>query len=397
MKLLQLSPQFPFPLSDGGKISIVNMTRALVQQGCEVDVLCLSKLLPSKELIDEFRLYTGAHCTCITHDTSNSPIAILRSLFDLKNPLYMRKHRSTNYEIALINLITEQTYDGILCDHTAMAEYGLKASHMSHIPVVLRMHNIEHIIWERYADRFSSLDPRKVFILSQVRKLKQKEVEYASLMQHCAMITEQDVDILQEYNQLIKATYVPVGIDTKKFHPKERIQTAPHTLIHATTYDWVHNVEAIDWFISEVMPTIHKEYAAELHLLGKHMPDRYRTMKDIGIIGKGFVENMNDMLNNASIYIAPLFVGAGIRIKILEAMSAGLPVIASKISAEGIKANREDGLIVCNDATEFIMEISYLIQNPDQARLLGEKARSFILQHHSWERSAERMKELFQR
>jgi glycosyltransferase involved in cell wall biosynthesis len=125
------------------------------------------------------------------------------------------------------------------------------------------------------------------------------------------------------------------------------------------------------------------------------MPERYKDNSTAGLIGHGFVEDMNAMLNTASMYIAPLFVGAGIRIKILEAMAAGLPVIASRISAEGIQASREDGLIICDDADQFIKEISGLIMNPEEAKRLGGNARSFILEHHSWEKSAQQMIALF--
>ncbi|MGA1249717.1 MAG: glycosyltransferase [Candidatus Kapaibacteriota bacterium] len=295
-----------------------------------------------------------------------------------------------------MEFLQENHYDGILCDHSAMAQYGVKASSVSGAPVIVRMHNIEHIIWERFADRFGSFDPRKFYVLSEARKLKRKEIEYSIKVSYSAMITHRDVQVLHDLEDNIRAIHVPVGIDTELFHPNENdIPRIPNRLIHATTYDWVHNVDAIDWFIREVMPTIQRKLAAELYLLGKHMPVRYQTMTDQGIHGLGFVEDINSMLNTASIYIAPLFVGAGIRIKILEAMSAGLPVIASKISAEGIEANREEGLIICNDANDFIAEISHLLMHPEEARVLGENARSFILNHHTWEHSAKLLKTLF--
>ena len=115
-----------------------------------------------------------------------------------------------------------------------------------------------------------------------------------------------------------------------------------------------------------------------------------------GLIGKGYVENINVELNKASIYIAPLFVGGGIRIKILEAMSAGLPVIASPVSAEGIMAKREDGLIICSTKEEWILEIFNLMDNPIVSKELGVKARSFIEKNHSWEVTANRMMHLIQ-
>jgi glycosyltransferase involved in cell wall biosynthesis len=87
-------------------------------------------------------------------------------------------------------------------------------------------------------------------------------------------------------------------------------------------------------------------------------------------------------------------VGGGIRIKILEAMSAGLPVIASPVSAEGIMAKREDGLIICSTKEEWILEISNLMENPDLSRELRGNARSFIEKNHSWEFTANKMMHL---
>lgn len=395
MRLLQLSPQFPFPLSDGGKISITNMTRALVQQGCEIDVFCLTKKVPPTETIEQFQEYTGATIHCIEHNTGNSLKAIIASLFDRFNPLYIRKHRSLAFEEAIKQHLQQFRCDGILCDHTAMAEQGLNASDNGRIPVIVRMHNIEHVIWERYAERFHKIDPRRLYIQTQATKLKQKEISFATSAFHCAMITSHDVEVMHAMNSSIRATHIPVGVDTSTFHPIGREKSVYNRLIHATTYDWIHNVEAIDWFIEQVLPSINQTFGAELHLFGKHMPERYMDNSKAGLIGHGFVEDMNAMLNTASMYVAPLFVGAGIRIKILEAMAAGLPVIASSISAEGIQAGREEGLIICDDADQFIREISRLITYPQEAKQLGERARTFIMGHHSWDQTAQNMIELF--
>jgi glycosyltransferase involved in cell wall biosynthesis len=209
------------------------------------------------------------------------------------------------------------------------------------------------------------------------------------------MITESDVEKISSFNSAISASYIPVGVDISIFKPIH-VTKSIHGLIHATTYDWVHNVEALDWFIAEILPEIQKRFSTELVLLGKHMPEHYRNGMIPGLIGKGYVENINEELNKASIYIAPLFVGGGIRIKILEAMSTGLPIIASPISAEGILAKREDGLIICSTKEEWILEIFNLMDNPIVSKELGEKARSFIEKNHSWEFSANRMMHLIQ-
>lgn len=395
MNILQLSPQFPFPLTDGGKISISNMTRALVQEGCTVRMLCLSQTKPTDQDLEAFSSYTGAHCEIVQHDTTNSPLSILYSLFDFQDPLYIRKHRSVAFEVKLRSLLNTHSFDGILCDHSAMAEYGILASAIIGKPLTIRMHNIEHVIWERYAQRFHSLDPRHIYIASQARKLQRKECEYSSKASYAAMITEHDVNIINGMAPSVNAVYVPVGIDTDLFVPSSTAKKLSNRMIHATTYDWIHNIEAIDWFIAKILPELHANEGAELCLLGKNMPQRYLNESAKGVQGLGFVEDINSALNSASFYVAPLFVGGGIRIKILEAMASGLPVIASPISAEGIHASREDGLIICSTADEFIQESTYLLQHPDTAKQLGLRARSFIMQNHSWKSAAKSMMNLF--
>lgn len=396
MKILQLSPQFPYPLSDGGKISIANMTRALVSSSCEVTMFCLVSKMPAQSEIKAFEEYSGAKCNCIVHDTRNSPKAILQSVFDSRNPLYIRKHLSKSLHEALESFLKKEAIDAILCDHTAMAETGLCASSLAHAPCIIRMHNIEHVIWERYANRLSIVDPRRWYVASQAKKLGDREIDLCSKAHLLAMITEHDVNVISSMNKNIKASYIPVGIDMDCFKPSATESIIQHRMIHATTYDWIHNVEALDWFIAEVLPEVQMIINAELVLLGKHMPERYANGKTKGLIGKGYVPDINAELNQSAMYIAPLFVGGGIRIKILEAMSAGLPVIASPISAEGIKAKREDGLIICSTREEWVNEISRLIQNPLETKDLGIHAREFIRNNHSWDFSAKKMMHMIQ-
>ncbi len=396
MKILQLSPQFPYPLSDGGKISIANMTRALVSASCEVTMFCLVSKMPTQSEIKAFEAYSGATCRCFVHDTRNTPLAILQSIFDFNNPLYIRKHRSAMLHQEIESFLKEESIDAILCDHTAMAESGLFASSIAQKPCIIRMHNIEHVIWERYANRLSFFDPRKWYVSSQAQKLRDREVALCAKANQLAMITEHDVNVISSMNKNIKASYIPVGVDMEYFKPSITDIIIHHRMIHATTYDWIHNVEALDWFIAEILPDLQKEYQADLVLLGKHMPEKYANGGTKGLIGKGYVPDINAELNQSAMYIAPLFVGGGIRIKILEAMSAGLPVIASPISAEGIKAKREDGLIICSTKQEWLREITRLIQNPNVAKELGSHAREFIKRNHSWDFSADKMKRLIQ-
>src|SRR5690606_1383589 len=108
----------------------------------------------------------------------------------------------------------------------------------------------------------------------------------------------------------------------------------------------------------------------------------FDNYKDLGVEKLGFVEDIKPYLEKAQVYIAPLFVGSGIRIKILEAMAMKLPVVATDISAEGIRANNDYGLYIANNEREFIDAIKKLFDDPEERANAGNKARQFIENNH---------------
>ena len=372
MRILQLCPQFPFPPTDGGKIGMLSITKSLVENGAHVHVLCLSRTIPSDKDIQGFKEYTGANITCIQHNTKNTLMSIFLSVFNATYPLYITKHRSEHFKHAIEDILKKYTFDGIFCDHSCMIESALwGATKQKGIPVFVRLHNIEFKIWERYADRLSRFNPVHWFIASQAKKLKSFEATHYDKVSMCYAITNHDAMIAKHISPQASISTLTAGVYFNTLIPDYTIEKIPHRMIHASTFDWIHNREALYWFLKEVFPAIkaHIPYA-ELVVLGKHIPERILNMKNQDIFAKGFV---------------PSIVGSGIRIKILEAMSLGLPVLASSIAAEGILATRDQGLIICDNAEDFAKHSVFLMNHPHIALTLGIEARNYIVQNHSWD------------
>ncbi|MFW5662699.1 MAG: glycosyltransferase family 4 protein, partial [Bacteroidota bacterium] len=121
------------------------------------------------------------------------------------------------------------------------------------------------------------------------------------------------------------------------------------------------------------------------------LPSRFMKMEHLGVKGLGFVDSIKPYMNSSSIYIAPLLVGGGVRIKILEAMAMELPVVATSVSAQGIRAGNNEGLIVCDNPAEYAHSVLSLMRNPDRAVKLGKAARNFIINNHTWMRSVKKI------
>lgn len=381
MKILQLSPQFPFPETNGGKIGIASTFKQL-SEFAEVTLFCYTKTAPPKEQLQIAESY--GKVVNLVHDTTNTPLKIAKSLY-LKKSLYINKHISMSALNYLIDLSKAAKFDVIHADHTSMAPLALALKEKLNIPVGLRLHNVEFTIWDRYQEVLDNYNPKKWYIFSQAKKLKNDESELIAKCDICFPITEDDKLRCESIAPKANLVVAGPGINLSNWQ-RQNVEKQSKTLIHATTYNWIHNIDAVKWFIDDVMPILYsQDNEIKLQLTGSNTPKSFENNQGVELLG--FVPEIAEYLSKAGIYVAPLFVGGGIRIKILEAMAMELPVVASPISAEGIKASRNDGLIIAKSSKEFADEIMNLVRTPDYAVSLGKAARKYVIENYSTEKT----------
>jgi len=272
MKVLQLSQQFPFPETDGGRIGIANIYRGLAKAGAELTFFCYNKQEISNS--DSLEANKYGKLVVMKHSIENTLFRIFKSVYDYK-PIYIRKHFNDKIKYELDKLIDEVDFDIIHTDHTAMAEAALYIKNKTGKPASLRLHNIEWKIWKRYADELT-FSPRKMYIEHQAKLLKHFEENILKEFEVLIPITQVDYDYLKTLHLNNKIVVASAGVDTDKWRA-EKIIRNPNEIIIATTYGWVHNVDGIIWFIEKVLPLIKKQNPdAFLTLLGKEMPERLK-------------------------------------------------------------------------------------------------------------------------
>jgi glycosyltransferase involved in cell wall biosynthesis len=390
VKILQLAPRYPFPPDDGGKIGIANIFKEFSAQCDKVHFVFLGNenhdLAPAHE---EARKY--GKVSWVQKDLGNSPKRLLMSVFDKKSNT-LRKHSGNYVRYQLDRIIEEADFNIIHCDHTYMMENALYVREKTGCPIGLRVHNIEYMIWKRYINEFAFFNPGKFYIKSQAAKLFREEKIIFSEADICCAITELDKMNILDIAPDSKVIVASAGVNLDDWQVDNNIIRNQFEMIHATVYTWRHNVAAIKWFIDNVMPLIRASIPqSTLCLLGKEPPEWFNKYKSDGVNVLGYVPTVLEYLNKASIYIAPLFVGAGIRIKILEAMAMEMPVVASPVSAEGIEAGEENGLFIANDENEFSKIILKLMNEPELREISGKSARKCIAEKYQWKGSVSLM------
>jgi glycosyltransferase involved in cell wall biosynthesis len=396
VKILQLAPRFPFPPDDGGKIGIANIFKEFASQCNQVHLVFLGN-----------ENHEGAHAykeasrygkvSWIQKDLENSSERLFMSVFDKKSNT-LRKHSGKSVRYKLDSIIEKADFNVIHCDHSYMMENALYIREKTGCPIGLRVHNIEYLIWKRYIDEFAFFNPGKFYVKSQAAKLLREEKTFFNEADICFAITELDKQTIRAISPGSEVIVATAGVNLDEWQVDNNIVRNQFEMIHATVYSWRHNVAAVKWFIDNVMPLIRDSIPqATLNLLGKKAPEWFNKYRSSGVNVLGYVPSVLDYFNKAGVYIAPLFVGAGIRIKILEAMAMELPVVASPVSAEGIEAGEEDGLFIANDEKEFSRIILKLMNEPEFRQTAGKSARRCIAEKYQWKNSVSLMVEEYKR
>lgn len=379
MKILQLSPQLPFPPDSGGKIGIYNILRELSKNGANITLFAFTKEKPRSEHIN----YLQKLCTPIPYyyNTRNTIPKIIK-YFLLNRPIFTEKYFTLKVKKDFDKLLPSLEFDLIHVDHTSLMSLGIWLKNITHKPLGLFLHNIEWIIWQRFLDKHIRFTPSWLFLKQQTGLLRTTEAEYISLADINFVLTESDYRRAKELSPKGNVLVVPFGMDLNLWQIDSSIQRNPHEIVFATTYSWYHNVQGLKWFLEKVFPIVLETFPqAILTILGKNPPLWLKKYNNINV--EGYVDKVQPYYNRANLSISPLFVGGGVRIKILEAMAMGLPVVSTVIGAEGITATNNEGLFISDDPKKFAEAIIYLLNNFDEARNYGNKARQFIEKHHS--------------
>lgn len=383
MTILQLAPQNPYPATDGGKVSIWNVSRQFTLAGHTVHAVVYG----TKPLKDHGIPNLTIHQVNLS--TRNTPWRIAKSLFR-SSALFIHKNETEEYRAKVDEVFRNHHIDVIHADHTSMGTLAQWAARKYGVPWGLRLHNVEWIIWQRYCERFPRWHPIRWYTQSQAKKLRWDEADIIRAAPVAFPISEVDKLRAAELAPSTPFVVAPGGVEV----PESLLETPEKIsdLVIASSWKWVHNVEGLRWFLSEVWPIVRTRLPdATFSVLGIGVPDWVKEYQTVGVCDEGFVEDLFTRLQQSSVYVAPLFVGSGIRFKALEGLGCGLPVVATTVGAEGIEIGEECGLYRRDDAASTAEQIITLLQDGELRSNLRVKASRAVFEQYSAKYSVGKM------
>lgn len=384
MRLLQLCPRFPWPLTDGGRIGMFNITKHLAERGHRIDMIVFAEDDTTPEHVRDLERYCSVR---LVRDNTRTDIRNFMRSVVRREPVYITRHRSGAFIGAMHEALATTTYDAVLGDHSAMFPYLIDARRIAGIPVVMRLHNVESVIWHRYA-RDERNPWKRMLAAWQARRLEQYEAAGAARVDANFAITLVDEARMHRLSPLARVITAPPGVDLDQWSPLQR-NPSSRIAITATTYSWIHNVNAVNWFIDSVLPAVQAQIPGfAFHLLGRCPPASLQRRAGAAVNILGFVEDIKPYIAEAGVFVVPLQVGSGIRIKILEAMAMGIPVVTTSVGCEGIDGVPGVHYLVADTPGEFAAAVVDVLSDPVRSSALSREARAFVCAHFKWETTA---------
>ena len=379
MKILVICNKSPYPPREGGPIAMNMIVEGLISEGHTVKVLAVNSFkynINPEDIPSSYREKTGIEL--IDVDLRIKPWQAFLNLFTGRS-YHVERFISSNFRKRLIEVLQSDRYDIVQMETLFMAPYLSTVRANSDAKVVLRAHNIEHLVWARVAE--GTHNPLKRRYISHLAStLRRYEQAMIPIFDGIAAITEKDAEYFSR--QLAvgsgQLAVIPFGIDIQNI-PQPVPSPDPVSLFTIGAMNWIPNEEGVRWFLHHIWPEVHKEFPSlKYYLAGREMPGWMQRISFPNVEVLGEVPDAREFMDAHGIMIVPLLSGSGIRIKIIEGMAAGKPVISTLIGAEGIEYTNGKNLLIANASCEFIDMISLCINDMDRCIKVGEDARKLI-------------------
>ncbi len=383
MKVLQLCIKPPFPTVDGGTMAMNSITQGLLREGCEVKVLAMeSDKHPADraKMGEEYLRQTGFESQYV--DLSVKPLAAAVSML-CGESYHVKRFRSEAFAARLRAILEQETFDVVHLESLFMTPYVPLIRSLSDAKVVLRSHNVEHVIWQRVA----ASTPRgfkRWYLKHLALALRAYELEHVNDYDGVVCITEGDADYFRQHGCRRPLTSIPFGVEPDD---AANVDVEPASLFHIGAMDWMPNRESIEWLLDEVWPVVHREVPqAHLYLAGRKMPQKWMNTPMDGVTVVGEVPDAGYFIAGKQINVVPLLSGSGIRVKIIEAMAAGKAVVTTTVGAQGIDYTEGENLLVADTPAQFAAQIKRLVDDLEYCHSVGEAAARLVAEHYDVKR-----------
>jgi glycosyltransferase involved in cell wall biosynthesis len=389
MKILWVKSELLHPIDKGGRIRTYQVLRQL-KKDHHITYLCLSASTDPQESFEKASEYCHRLLTAPWREPAKGTreffLDLARNLVD-PLPYVQAKYRSEIMRGHVSRLAAAGELDVVISDFLTPSQ-NVPAD--LPCPTVLFQHNIETVLWERLYQNQESL-PRRAYFYGQYLKMRRFEGQECRRYDAVATVSTNDSDALRRLHGIHDVFDVPTGVDTDYFSPGSAARD-PDELVFTGSMDWMPNEDAMLFFAEKILPLVERAApAVKVTVVGRNPTEKVvalaRENKRFSLTG--WVEDVRPYIDRGAVYIVPLRVGGGTRIKIYEAMAMARAVVSTTIGAEGLPVKDGDEIVLADEPQAFADGVVRLLRDREARARIESAARKAVVERFGWDKAAE--------
>lgn len=401
MKILIITASLPYPPASGGAIRVYGIVKGLSTAGHEVTLLAFGD---KTQAIPAPLAEVCAKVNVVDAPSPRSKTGRLKTLMLSRQPDIAERLYSDEMVKALAELLRAEQFDIIQIEAIETACYlPLAKAGQPNAKLIFDTFNAEYLLQRAvfHVDRAEFKRwPAALYSWIQSRRIARFEREMCRLADAVIAVSPEDADALRGFRDDRAVHIVPSGIFVDEYQvptpspsPYHREgeytpthSTAQHHLVFTGKMDYRPNVDAMLWFAEDVLPLIQREIPdVRLVIVGQQPHARLDGLRqNPAITLTGWVDSVLPYLHDAGVYVAPLRMGSGTRLKLLEAMARGCAIVATSTAAAGLTDEVKRAMCIADDASAFARTVVNLLGDQPRRAMMGREARQAIHAHYDW-------------
>jgi glycosyltransferase involved in cell wall biosynthesis len=375
MRILLLTQVLPYPPDSGPKVKTWNVIKYLAHLH-EVSLVSFVRGDQSASIRELKNFCQEVYPVPIQRGKLRD-LKYMAQSFLTGQPFLMIRDRREEMEQLIDQLAASMKFDVAHADQLNMAQYAAR------VPSAYKVIDAHNALWLLYKRLWQTMKPgpAKWLLFRDWRLLKKYEGKVCREFDAVIAVSEEDSLALEEAaGQKLDITVIPIAIDTDEIVPIHH-QPQGDRILHIGTMYWPPNIDGILWFLQAVLPLVRKERpTVTFDIVGANPPKEILAYGEIdhSVRVTGYVEDPTPYLEGASVMVVPLRAGGGMRVKILNALGQGLPIVSTTLGCEGIAATPGVHLLIADSAQDFANAVVRVLEDRELAGDLGRKGRQLI-------------------
>lgn len=381
MRILLLTQLLPYPPDSGAKIRCLNVLKHL-SANHKVTLLAFTREEPNKEALRELNRYcVQLHVIKLNRSRMSDIVFWAASLFGA-TPFSILRDRRRDMVSAIRSAAAGVPFDVIHIDQLNMAQYGWMAEAKAR---VLDQHNVVSELYCQIYGIKKWWNPFRYVLMMEFWKMRRYEAYICRKVDAVIVMTDKDKELILELtDSQANVELVPICVDTNR--TPLTLDYNSNKILFVGTLHYAPNIDGLMWFCREVLPLIQRKICdAELIIVGSGSPK-----KIAGLDGKshvqilGYVDDIDTVARSCVLTVVPLQVGSGMRVKILNSLAMGLPVVSTSVGCEGINTMSGQAIMVADEPDIFAEKVVGLLSDRKLGLQMAENGRAMVKAKNDW-------------